>query len=675
MQVIRISSPGSNPDPVAITNQIQQAIDQLYQVGGGRIEFESGIYPIGYWINPQNQEAVRGKHLGPLFNANGELVSHQQRNIMLPAKPLHELDGHDPEKPWIHFKGIGSVTLLRPRMPEEPLAGKQGLQYLKDNFGAIVHTPVETAGLSSFEILWAKFVAFASANDLQILALLQNPQFKSRLEAWNYIRGHFNWHRSISTYGNWVHPEYGSGYIYQSSVDSGLIKFENIVFDGNRAACWESVSYELEQSALMFVSGPLNNSGRIKLECQNCHFQNNYGDGIHVVHNVDARFNKCSASGIFRGGITLTGRQWEVEINNWESVLRRYSNSGLLVEVDGANESAEQKLVVKGGTSGSLNFITKPGAEITVEDHVVRGLHFQGTPGAKVTYRNVRFETTPETISFFRANFAIVLPGQTLYEDCEFLVDDLPEIEHYDTFQNFFLNNSFRSASVNPNSELPDTEQELKFRNCSFINKTTHRYPGGLINDSDRAENNNFLVLENPLIFGNFKYGFLFEGGNVLLDGLAKGSIISNADNSNALLGYSIIAADSLDLIIQNLDSADFTAPAYGNFYNNAGTCTITHRNVFFQQSDNHFYTLRIDNLRTVNHVGGRILYGADGVDPQLAGGNIRALKGDQFYSNFPIANQTAMVLRRSWSCTNTGYGNSPATWVLSSEEEIPVNP
>lgn len=675
MQIIRISSPGSNPDPVAITNQIQQAIDRLYKDGGGRIEFESGTYPIGYWINPQTQNPVRGREIKPLQNANGGLVSYQQRNIMLPGKPFHEVADYDPEQPFIHFKGIGSVTFLRPAMPEEPLAGKEALQYFKDNFGAIVHTPVETAGLSSFEVLWTKFVAFTSANDLQILALIQDPRFKTRLETWNYIRGHFNWHRSISTYGNWVHPDYGTGYIYKSSVDSGLIKFENIVFDGNRGACWESVSYELEQSAMLFVTGSPADSGRVRLVCQNCHFQNNYGDGVHLVHNVNAKFNKCVALEIFRGGITMTGRQWDVEINNFESVLKRYSNSGILVEVDGPNDAAEQKLLVKGGISGSLNFITKPGAEIRVEDHVVRGLFYQGTPGAKVNYRNVRFETTPETISFFRANFAIVLPGQASFEECEFVVDDLPEIEHYDTFQNFFLNNSFRSASVNPNSELPDTEQELVFRNCSFLNKTTYRYPGGLINDADQVENNNFLILEKPLIFGNFKYGFLFEGGNVVLDGLASGSSISNADTSNALLGYAIVGTDSLDLTIQNIDSSHFTAPAYANFYHNGGTCTITHRNVFFQQADNHFFTLRLDNLRTVNHLGGRILYGADGVDPISAGGSIRALKGDLFYSNFPIANQTGLVLRRSWSCTNTGYGNSPATWILSNEEEIATIP
>lgn len=124
-------------------------------------------------------------------------------------------------------------------------------------------------------------------------------------------------------------------YTTGDTTDSELTVIDGITFDGSCWGMWETPSYAQEQASLLFASATGTKIGKLKLKINNCHFINNVSDGVHIVTNTEVEFSNISSSDCFRAGLTFTGGNSHVTINNYISQSSRTDmNDGIDIEVD-----------------------------------------------------------------------------------------------------------------------------------------------------------------------------------------------------------------------------------------------------------------------------------------------------------------------------------------------------
>jgi len=133
---------------------------------------------------------------------------------------------------------------------------------------------------------------------------------------------------------------------YFSDSPSNWLKFTNLKFDGQSELCGLYNKFELEHQQLIFLAAQQDSKGRLRVEINNCHFQNGTSDGIHVYHNVDARIYNCTAENVFRGGIVIGGGNSKIVVNNFASWGNRHK-TGIDVEVDGKGYKQSYRVDIK----------------------------------------------------------------------------------------------------------------------------------------------------------------------------------------------------------------------------------------------------------------------------------------------------------------------------------------
>jgi hypothetical protein len=106
-------------------------------------------------------------------------------------------------------------------------------------------------------------------------------------------------------------------FYHSGDVDSLPTTIQNLTLDGSAWDMWDEPSYDQEQASLIFCMADSTKAGKAKISIQNCHFQDNVSDGIHLFTNVDANISNCSSTDCFRGGLTITGGNTKVNASNF----------------------------------------------------------------------------------------------------------------------------------------------------------------------------------------------------------------------------------------------------------------------------------------------------------------------------------------------------------------------
>lgn len=119
---------------------------------------------------------------------------------------------------------------------------------------------------------------------------------------------------------------------------TGTAEITNVVFDGNRdARAWPG-GHSWEHSALLFLHDGT-------FDVHDITVKNSTGDGIHVVQNATATIRNVVASDCFRGGVTITGGNTTVTIDNLQGSFLQIER-----DTDGAGGSTALALTMTNST-------------------------------------------------------------------------------------------------------------------------------------------------------------------------------------------------------------------------------------------------------------------------------------------------------------------------------------
>jgi hypothetical protein len=140
---------------------------------------------------------------------------------------------------------------------------------------------------------------------------------------------------------NWTRTFTTQNTLYSGIVDSRPLVISNLIFDGNSQNQGPYQNYELAQAHLIFLMGNPNKPGRLKVVIDNCKFQNGVADGISVYKNVDLTCTSCSATNVFRGGLTITGGYSKVYLKQFVSQGDR-DPTGIDVEPDSSGYNGQK---------------------------------------------------------------------------------------------------------------------------------------------------------------------------------------------------------------------------------------------------------------------------------------------------------------------------------------------
>lgn len=122
--------------------------------------------------------------------------------------------------------------------------------------------------------------------------------------------------------------------VHKSDEDSPLITIDGCNFDGNCYSMWSpSDGHSQEQASLLIAYAWNHNKGRLNINISNCSFRNNVSDGIHIVVNTNATISNCNSYDCFRGGLTITGGNSNINVNGWISRSDKLPD-GFDIEVD-----------------------------------------------------------------------------------------------------------------------------------------------------------------------------------------------------------------------------------------------------------------------------------------------------------------------------------------------------
>lgn len=105
----------------------------------------------------------------------------------------------------------------------------------------------------------------------------------------------------------------------------GTSEIAHLVFDGNRDnRAWPG-GHSWEHSALLYLSNGT-------FDVHDLTVENSTGDGIHIVENATATLTNITAADCFRGGVTITGGNTTVTIDNlqgsWLQIERDTDGAG-----------------------------------------------------------------------------------------------------------------------------------------------------------------------------------------------------------------------------------------------------------------------------------------------------------------------------------------------------------
>ena len=119
------------------------------------------------------------------------------------------------------------------------------------------------------------------------------------------------------------------------SVDSPLVAWYDLAFDGNSANHIAYQAYQLEQAHMIFLVANAAGAGRLRAIVEGCTFENCVADAVSVYNNVNLEISNCFMRECFRGGLVITGGYTIVKADNLD-MFGVTDLTRMDIEVDGA---------------------------------------------------------------------------------------------------------------------------------------------------------------------------------------------------------------------------------------------------------------------------------------------------------------------------------------------------
>lgn len=567
-------------------------------------------------------------------------------------------------KPGVRIDGQGA-TLIRESMPPEPNIASEDdasdwrslfhewygrlfafVRPSDDNLNLLIDALKDCDRTGLNEPLIADNDILTPRKDIAIAYCENIPQavrdqanngvFRALLLHWLRIAGQFRARRTFTT------PD-----TVYSSFPPPIAIF-NLNLDGNSQGYWLQENFAFEQAHLLFLRGGFNGK-RLRVMIANCQFNNCTGDGVSIYYNVSSSIRNCSANGVFRGGVTMTGHDSFLS-------LRNFIGCGVSTFT---GFEAEQD-IPRDGT-------TRPGCAIIARDCVMDeldiGINERSVFKAhNLTVRHrLNVHAPNSSVRILKSKFFFHHGGARItrckhlhFQDCEFHGSLVPE-----SFSRFYTPAETTPAPpalihILPVSDTdPAANQLYHFERCLFLGSRFHEGEGVAVRvQSDFQEQENWVRLTNCIIRGGFAVGFqATTGGNLEIKGgqiLARtvfhlgGRLRGDGDSG---LNYQLVA------IIEDLDFRSSQGiEKWLTFGTSTGRHKIFYRNVMLREDQNVIHNPGGGaNLENVTFSGSRDIFGTGSDIPDITPG----FSGDLFHTN----NQT-------WECIQTHYES--AGWVTT---------
>lgn len=416
------------------------------------------------------------------------------------------------------------------------------------------------------------------------------------------------------------------------AVDSKLMAWKDLAFDGNSPNAGPYNAYQLEHQALIFLAASASGAGKRKVLIDGCTFINCVADAISVYNNIDLTVTNCWMRECFRGGLVITGGYSVIKGSNLD--MRGTTDlSKLDIEVDGAGYGSTLAI-----TAQLSNIYTQNGFEISCTDSDIRisnsiaaksdasSTTINGTGNIQISNSVLNFSVADGAIN------RIFTPSNTRFDNCEI------------TYFRPTTTVGAKTFGIDIYWDAGVSDCKVAFNNCNFyvdssiqvtdtVNAISSLYNVRTLNDN--------LSLTDCNIFSGFTRGIANRGGTTLIKGTVIDAITAMFQDSADASGY--------EMTVDNVSVGSTTITWMYINTSVATTGIFIHRNVLL---DTAFSAIGTGYGYTTNvFKGSREIYGASSPGVDTPG-----LPGDTYRLSVPVAGNVY-----EWVCT--GYSGSDVVW------------
>ena len=290
-------------------------------------------------------------------------------------------------------------------------------------------------------------------------------------------------------------------YLYSSDKDSQPLGFYNLNFNGNLENQGDYSNYKLEQQHLVFFTADDTRKGRLKVEIENCHFENTVADAISVYKHVDIDIRDCTMHNAIRGGVTIIGGYSVVNMENIK-ITGDIHPSGIDVEIDGKSKYGGWATYITAKNlwiEGDLDISCGRGGHFIADSIYVNSGPFKvyNGHGGKIFIKNSIFNNIASPASYVK------FPQDVEFSNCKF---------HFEGKEEMGLDIHL-AASFFKKPNL-----DLRFKNCRFIapDYEHDNIIRGLFIKQDKAWKNNWITLNECTFTGKFDEAIYAPKGSSL---------------------------------------------------------------------------------------------------------------------------------------------------------------
>lgn len=495
-------------------------------------------------------------------------------------------------------------------------------------FGAIVDD-----GLDDTEAIQAAVDAAVAQGGGEVLFLPGTYEISSvDVEAGLILEGKGTVLHKVEQAGKWARTFTTQNALWAEIGDSRPLVFRGLSFDGNRQNQGPYRAYELEQQHAIFLAadGP----GRLVAMVEDCHFRDGVADAISVYTNVSATISRCSATDVFRGGITVTGGNTTVQVTDFRSGGEVHA-TGVDVEVDGLGYGGSKQVwMTMDGVllEGDFDVALSEGSTFL-------GNNIRSYPGPfTLNGRDSRVRISNSVFGVGKtlgSSNRVVYPHDVSLSDCTFVPvpgDTVPAGTSIDAL-NIYFNTSMSGL----------TGQRMRLTDCIFV-------AGAEVEPEDRVTairlqavatgDDNRLMIRGGDIGAGFDYGVWIQQGGVV-------DIRDVAIDADTALFLGSSTGYALEATVDGVRVGP--SVSLFEFINTHQTENLfSHRNILLDSSQNSLGTRY--GLANNRYWGRRVIEGE--IEPLETPG----LRGDLYRLRTPVVGEV-------WEWTCTSPHQSRATW------------
>lgn len=433
-------------------------------------------------------------------------------------------------------------------------------------------------------------------------------------------------------------------YSAASPGESAPVTFRSLILDGSRTAQGPYTIVSHEQTHLIYITGPEDQSGltaRVRAVVENVVVREVLADGVAVGSNVDVELRGIFAFNCLRGGITQFGHNSRMRVagfRGWGDV----HPSALHIEPDypGTGGLPIVTEIVNAEIRGETNVIGTPGSFITLTNVQTGGPTRFAFPGATLLATNCRFEMGHHDAA--GSNNRIAFPHRVTFSNCEFVATRAGAPAGIQRL----------NALTVQWSTATGAGDRLRLVGCRFsvgADAGASDVTCAVYHEIDLTARGNLLEMDDCVIAPQFKQGVYGEqGGNYRLVNVVN----------HAVLPYRWASEPGQSDIRMLMEGGEVggSATQFCHIHHSTAGSVFEFRNVTLDESLNVITTAI--SFKANTYRGQRVIFGA-AAPPETAHG----LLNDVWRLKTPVAGQPY-----EWVCTASGRpGEGVATWKVLS--------